>query len=54
MFLFLRPVAGKSKPRQGRRRAADPTLPKSYVQNMFKHFAKTQVSKDVYPVVNEM
>ncbi|XP_031425611.2 centromere protein T isoform X2 [Clupea harengus] len=49
-----RPVAGKSKPRQGRRRAADPTLPKSYVQNMFKHFAKTQVSKDVYPVVNEI
>ncbi|XP_073345925.1 uncharacterized protein cenpt isoform X2 [Pagrus major] len=28
-------------------------LPKSYLMNVFKHFAKTKVSADVYPVLQE-
>lgn len=28
-------------------------LPKSYLMNVFKHFAKTKVSADVYPVLKE-
>lgn len=29
-------------------------LPKTYLMNVFKHFAKTKVSADVYPVLKEM
>lgn len=29
-------------------------LPKSYLMGVFKHFAKTKVSADVYPVLKEM
>lgn len=39
------------KPRSAR---SEPGLPKSYLMNVFKHFAKTKVSADVYPVLNEM
>lgn len=28
-------------------------LPKSYLMSVFKHFAKTKVSADVYPVLQE-
>uniref|UniRef100_A0AAV2LAP7 CENP-T/Histone H4 histone fold domain-containing protein n=1 Tax=Knipowitschia caucasica TaxID=637954 RepID=A0AAV2LAP7_KNICA len=46
----------KSKPRAQRKprsSKSDPGLPKSYVMNVFKHFAKTKVSADVYPVLKE-
>ncbi|XP_041916985.1 centromere protein T isoform X1 [Alosa sapidissima] len=54
-----RPVAGKSQPHQKRRPAVDrilrrAILPKTYVLTMFRHFAKTKVSSDVYPVVNDI
>lgn len=29
-------------------------LSKSYLMNVFKHFAKTKVSADVYPVLKDM
>ncbi|XP_068439931.1 Golgi integral membrane protein 4 isoform X2 [Clinocottus analis] len=29
-------------------------LPKSYLMSVFRHFAKTKVSEDVYPVLNEI
>ncbi|KAL2092891.1 hypothetical protein ACEWY4_012689 [Coilia grayii] len=53
-----KPVAGKSRPQKGGRRAAGPTpgrfsLPKSWVMSIFKHFAKVGVSSDVYPVLDE-
>ncbi|XP_072515889.1 uncharacterized protein cenpt isoform X2 [Salminus brasiliensis] len=39
-------------------KAKNPTtsdvLPKTYVMSVFKHFAKTKVASDVYPVINEI
>ncbi|XP_071767714.2 uncharacterized protein cenpt [Centroberyx gerrardi] len=32
----------------------EPGLPKSYLMGVFKHFAKTKVSPDVYPVLKEI
>ncbi|XP_064835916.1 centromere protein T-like isoform X2 [Oncorhynchus masou masou] len=32
----------------------DPGLSKSYIMSVFKHFAKTKVSTDVYPVLKEI
>ncbi|XP_062405108.1 centromere protein T [Sardina pilchardus] len=51
-----RPVAGKSRPHQKRRPAVEgrAILPKTHVMTMFKHFAKTKVSSDVYPVINDI
>uniref|UniRef100_UPI0037E8546C enolase-phosphatase E1 n=1 Tax=Semicossyphus pulcher TaxID=241346 RepID=UPI0037E8546C len=48
-----------SKPKQVRKKRAGPTrkqgsLPKSYLMGVFKHFAKTKVSADVYPVLQEI
>ncbi|KAM8836201.1 uncharacterized protein cenpt isoform 2-T2 [Spinachia spinachia] len=47
------------KPRQVRKRGKGPAkkeadLPKSYLMAVFKHFAKTKVSTDVYPVLKEI
>ncbi|XP_019126447.2 centromere protein T isoform X4 [Larimichthys crocea] len=46
-----------AKPKQVRKRAGpakrEAGLPKSYLMNVFKHFAKTKVSADVYPVLKE-
>ncbi|XP_017290402.1 centromere protein T isoform X1 [Kryptolebias marmoratus] len=47
------------KPKQVRRRKTRTTrneavLPKTYLMSVFKHFAKTKVSADVYPVLNEI
>ncbi|XP_008281804.1 centromere protein T [Stegastes partitus] len=47
-----------AKPKQVRQRKKGPAkkaagLPKSYLMGVFKHFAKTKVSADVYPVLNE-
>ncbi|KAG7251939.1 hypothetical protein CRUP_022175, partial [Coryphaenoides rupestris] len=39
----------KRKPAAG----GPPRLPKSYVMSVFKHFAKTRVSTDVYPVLEK-
>ncbi|XP_028423587.1 calponin homology domain-containing protein DDB_G0272472 isoform X2 [Perca flavescens] len=47
------------KPKQVRRRRKGPakkeaSLPKSYLMGVFKHFAKTNVSADVYPVLQDI
>ncbi|KAM9336649.1 uncharacterized protein cenpt [Symphorus nematophorus] len=46
------------KPKQVRKRTGtakkERGLPKSYLMNVFKHFAKTNVSADVYPVLQEI
>ncbi|XP_076008120.1 uncharacterized protein cenpt [Genypterus blacodes] len=44
-----KPVRGKKTQRAKR----ESVLPKSYLMNAFKHFAKTKVSADVYPVLQE-
>ncbi|KAF7703431.1 centromere protein T [Silurus meridionalis] len=58
---ILKPLnAGPSqkvaKPRLKRnpRPASGSILPKSYVMSIFKHFAKTKVASDVYPVVSDI
>ncbi|CAN9509225.1 unnamed protein product [Ophioblennius macclurei] len=48
-----------TKPKQVRQRTKRPaqkktTLPKSYLMSVFKHFAKTKVSADVYPILDEV
>ncbi|XP_030611297.1 centromere protein T [Archocentrus centrarchus] len=48
-----------AKPKQRRVRKTsmskkETALPKSYLMGVFKHFAKTKVSADVYPVLNEI
>lgn len=48
-----------AKPKQVRQRKKgpakkEPGLPKNYLMGVFKHFAKTKVSADVYPVLKEM
>lgn len=40
--------------RKPRAKDTDPGLPKSYLMNAFKHFAKTKVSADVYPVLKDI
>uniref|UniRef100_A0AAQ5XLX8 CENP-T/Histone H4 histone fold domain-containing protein n=1 Tax=Amphiprion ocellaris TaxID=80972 RepID=A0AAQ5XLX8_AMPOC len=47
-----------AKPKQVKQRKKGPAkktagLPKSYLMAVFKHFAKTKVSADVYPVLSE-
>ncbi|XP_023196312.1 centromere protein T isoform X2 [Xiphophorus maculatus] len=47
------------KPKQARRRQTglsrrETVLPKTYLTSVFKHFAKTKVSADVFPVLNEI
>ncbi|XP_037611986.1 histone acetyltransferase KAT6A isoform X3 [Sebastes umbrosus] len=46
----------KAQVRQKRRGPAkkEAELPKSYLMGVFKHFAKTKVSADVYPVLKEI
>ncbi|XP_049329641.1 neurofilament medium polypeptide isoform X2 [Astyanax mexicanus] len=39
---------------KGKRGVGCDVLPKSYVMSVFKHFAKTKVSSDVYPVINDI
>ncbi|XP_026206377.1 centromere protein T isoform X2 [Anabas testudineus] len=48
-----------AKPKQARKRRGgpakkEPGLPKNYLMGVFKHFAKTKVSADVYPVLKEI
>lgn len=52
-------VLPAAKPKQVRQRKRgpakkEPGLPKNYLMGVFKHFAKTKVSADVYPVLKEM
>lgn len=62
MFWGLSVLAGaaaavKPKAVRGKRAGSakkDPGLSKSYIMSVFKHFAKTKVSTDVYPVLKEM
>ncbi|KAK5850832.1 hypothetical protein PBY51_001675 [Eleginops maclovinus] len=47
------------KPKPGRKKGKGPAkkqteLSKSYLMNVFKHFAKTRVSPDVYPVLKDI
>lgn len=47
----------KKKPVRQRKTGAakrETGLPKSYLMAVFKHFAKTKVSADVYPVLKQM
>lgn len=48
--------AAKPKQVQRKRQPAKKEigLPKNYLMGVFKHFAKTKVSADVYPVLKEM
>ncbi|KAK7131526.1 hypothetical protein R3I94_016599 [Phoxinus phoxinus] len=46
------PQVTKRAPRKKRQTGVN-VLPKSYVMSVFKHFAKTKVAGDVFPVVNE-
>uniref|UniRef100_A0A4W5PW22 CENP-T/Histone H4 histone fold domain-containing protein n=1 Tax=Hucho hucho TaxID=62062 RepID=A0A4W5PW22_9TELE len=54
----LQPSAAvKPKAVRGKRTGSakkDPGLSKSYIMSVFKHFAKTKVSTDVYPVLKEI
>ncbi|XP_059180768.1 protein IWS1 homolog isoform X2 [Centropristis striata] len=63
VFKNIQPSSGESDPqpkrKQVRQRKTGPSktevaLPKSYVMSVFKHFAKTKVSADVYPVLKEI
>ncbi|MFT7816845.1 centromere protein T isoform X1 [Arapaima gigas] len=50
-------AAAKSKPPRKRKTPPvkkEPGLPRSYVMSIFKHFAKTKVSPDIYPVLKEI
>ncbi|XP_018606900.1 uncharacterized protein cenpt isoform X3 [Scleropages formosus] len=50
-------AAAKRKPQLKQRAPAtdkNPALPRSYVMSTFKHFAKTKVSSDIYPVLKEI
>ncbi|XP_071238082.1 enolase-phosphatase E1-like isoform X4 [Salvelinus alpinus] len=50
-------AAVKPKAVRGKRTGSakkDPGLSKSYIMSVFKHFAKTKVSTDVYPVLKEI
>ncbi|XP_029954355.1 centromere protein T isoform X2 [Salarias fasciatus] len=52
-------AASEAKPKQARQRRRGPakkkgTLPKSYLMSVFRHFAKTKVSGEVYPVLDEV
>ncbi|KAI5613878.1 centromere protein T isoform X2 [Silurus asotus] len=44
----------KPRPKRGPRPASGSILPKSYVMSIFKHFAKTKVASDVYPVISDI
>ncbi|TNN03873.1 hypothetical protein fugu_000902 [Takifugu bimaculatus] len=48
------PAKSKQVRKPPRPRKRQEGLPKSYLMNVFKHFAKTKVSADVYPVLNEV
>uniref|UniRef100_A0A1A7WBA4 Centromere protein T n=1 Tax=Iconisemion striatum TaxID=60296 RepID=A0A1A7WBA4_9TELE len=50
------PAAKPKQARQRKTRTASKkgVLPKSYLMSTFRHFAKTKVSADVYPVLNEI
>ncbi|XP_036400077.1 centromere protein T [Megalops cyprinoides] len=51
-------AAPTAKPKAPRKQRAapsgDPGLPKSYIMSVFKHFAKTKVSGEVYPILKEI
>ncbi|KAF4082774.1 hypothetical protein AMELA_G00131440 [Ameiurus melas] len=48
------PKVVKSRPKRQPQHVSTRVLPKSYVMSVFKHFAKTKVSSDVYPVINDI
>uniref|UniRef100_A0A3P9L5E3 CENP-T/Histone H4 histone fold domain-containing protein n=1 Tax=Oryzias latipes TaxID=8090 RepID=A0A3P9L5E3_ORYLA len=52
-------VVPPAKPKQARRKRTKVStgkgvLPKAYLMSVFRHFSKTKVSPDVYPVLNEI
>ncbi|XP_028332373.1 centromere protein T isoform X2 [Gouania willdenowi] len=49
------PAAKPKRARQVKKRStARKALPKSYLMTVFRHFAKTKVASDVYPVLDEI
>lgn len=48
------PAKSKQVRKTSRLAEREPGLPKSYLMSVFKHFAKTKVSADVYPVLKEV
>ncbi|XP_023673874.2 uncharacterized protein cenpt [Paramormyrops kingsleyae] len=48
------PTAQPKRKRQAAATKKETGLPKSYLMSVFKHFAKTSVSSDVYPVLKEV
>ncbi|TRY64870.1 hypothetical protein DNTS_024580 [Danionella cerebrum] len=52
-YLSPTPQVRNRAPRM-KRQTGNNVLPKSYVMSIFKHFAKTKVASDVYPVINEI
>lgn len=48
------PKVVKPRSRRTPHSASAGVLPKSYVMSVFKHFAKTKVASDVYPVISDM
>ncbi|KAB5558757.1 hypothetical protein PHYPO_G00020930 [Pangasianodon hypophthalmus] len=48
------PKAVKPRPKRQPQPVSAGVLPKSYVMTVFKHFAKTKVAGDVYPVISDI
>ncbi|KAM9460930.1 LOW QUALITY PROTEIN: uncharacterized protein cenpt [Clarias gariepinus] len=48
------PKVVKPRSRRTPHSASAGVLPKSYVMSVFKHFAKTKVASDVYPVISDI
>ncbi|XP_062869089.1 uncharacterized protein cenpt isoform X2 [Trichomycterus rosablanca] len=48
------PQVVRPRRKQKLQSVSDNVLPKSYIMNVFKHFAKTKVASDVYPIINEI
>lgn len=48
------PATSKQVRKTSRRAKGEAGLSKSYLMNVFKHFAKTRVSSDVYPVLKDV
>ncbi|MCJ8737289.1 hypothetical protein PDJAM_G00022330 [Pangasius djambal] len=48
------PKVVKPRPKRKPQRVSAGVLPKSYVMTMFKHFAKTKVAGDVYPIISDI
>ncbi|XP_060796720.1 centromere protein T isoform X2 [Neoarius graeffei] len=48
------PKVVKPHPKHKPQRVSAGVLPKSYIMSVFKHFARTKVSSDVYPIISDI